>query len=159
MANLNVKYLGLDLKNPLIVSSSGLSDSVEKIVEIEKAGASAVVLKSLFEEQLKYEAGQYIGHSDYPEAADYILNYTKDNSVDNYLTLIEESKKKVNIPIIASVNCTTSSEWVEFSKKFEQSGADALEVNVFVLPTDKNLSSQDYEQVYLDLVEKLKSVI
>ena len=159
MADLNVKYLGLSLKNPIIVSSSGLSDSVEKIQEIEEAGAGAVVLKSLFEEQLKYEAGQYMGHSDYPEAADYILNYTKDNSVDKYLTLIEDSRKSVNIPVIASVNCTTSKEWVDFSKKFEQSGADALEVNVFILPTDKNLSSLDYEKVYCELAEKLKSVI
>ena len=159
MADLKVKYLGLDLKNPIIVSSSGLSDSVEKIVEIEKAGAGAVVLKSLFEEQLKYEAGQYMDYNDYPEAADYILNYTKDNSVDNYLSLIEEAKKVVDIPVIASVNCTSSNEWVNFSKKFEQAGADALEVNVFILPSDKDAPSLDYEKVYLELVEKLKSVI
>ena len=159
MADLKVKYLGLDLKNPIIVSSSGLSDSVEKIVEIEKAGAGAVVLKSLFEEQLKYEAGQYIDYNDYPEAADYILNYTKDNSVDNYLSLIEEAKKVVDIPVIASVNCTSSNEWVNFSKKFEQAGADALEVNVFILPSDKNASSLEYEKVYLELVEKLKDVV
>ncbi len=159
MADLKVKYLGLDLKNPIIVSSSGLSDSVEKIVEIEKAGAGAVVLKSLFEEQLKYEAGQYMDYNDYPEAADYILNYTKDNSVDNYLSLIEEAKKVVDIPVIASVNCTSSNEWVNFSKKFEQAGADALEVNVFILPSNKNASSLEYEKVYLELVEKLRDVV
>lgn len=159
MADLNIKYLGLDLRNPIIVSSSGLSDSVEKIVEIEKAGAGAVVLKSLFEEQLKYEAGQYMDYNDYPEAADYILNYTKDNSVDTYLSLIEEAKKEVGIPVIASVNCTSSNEWVNFSRKFEQAGADALEVNVFILPSDKNAPSFEYENVYLELVEKLKGVI
>jgi len=159
MADLRVKYLGLDLKNPVIVSSSGLTSSVDKIREAEQAGAGAVVLKSLFEEQLKFEAGQYMGHSDYPEADDYILNYTKANLVSDYLTLIEEAKKAVQIPVIASVNCVSSSEWVDFSKKMEAAGADALEVNVFYLPVDKSQTPEDYEKVYFELAEKLKSLI
>lgn len=159
MADLKVTYLGLELRNPVIVSSSGLSDSVKKIVEIEKAGAGAVVLKSLFEEQLKYEAGQYTGQFDYPEAEDYIRNYTRNNSVDKYLTLIEDAKKEVDIPVIASVNCISAREWVDFAKKIEQAGADALEVNVYFLPTDKHLSSKDYEEVYCELAEKLNDIL
>ena len=93
MAELNVKYLGLSLRNPVIVSSSGLTDSVKKIIDAEKAGAGAVVLKSLFEEQLSFEAGQYQVNNDYPEADDYIRNYTRNNSVDQYLTLIEEAHR------------------------------------------------------------------
>lgn len=156
MADLSVNYLGLKLKSPVIVSSSGLTDAVDKIVEIEKAGAGAVVLKSIFEEQLKHEANQYIVDNDYPEAEDYIRNYTRDNSVDKYLDLIEEAKKQVKIPVIASVNCVTSSEWVNFATKIEEAGADALEVNVFFLPVNKEASSLDYEKVYCDLADELK---
>jgi dihydroorotate dehydrogenase (fumarate) len=156
MADLSVNYLGLKLKSPVIVSSSGLTDAVDKIAEIEKSGAGAVVLKSIFEEQLKYEANQYLVNSDYPEAEDYIRNYTKDNSVDKYLDLIEDAKKQVDIPVIASVNCVTSGEWVNFAKKIEEAGADALEVNVFFLPVKKEASSLDYEKVYCDLADELK---
>ncbi len=156
MADLSVNYLGLKLNSPVIVSSSGLTDAVDKIVEIEKAGAGAVVLKSIFEEQLKHEANQYIVDNDYPEAEDYIRNYTRNNSVDKYLDLIEDAKKQVKIPVIASVNCVTSSEWVNFAKKIEEAGADALEVNVFFLPVNKEASSLDYEKVYCDLADELK---
>ncbi len=159
MAELNVKYLGLSLRNPIIVSSSGLTDSVKKIIEAEKAGAGAVVLKSLFEEQLSFEAGQYQGNSDYPEADDYIRNYTKDNSIDKYLSLIEEAKAEVNIPVIASVNCVSAKDWLDFAKKIEAAGADALEINVFFLPTDKDQTSSQQEELYYELAEKLKQII
>ncbi|HUX54079.1 MAG TPA: hypothetical protein VMV56_06680, partial [Williamwhitmania sp.] len=87
MLSLETTYLGLTLKNPIVVSSSGLTSSVPKIVEMEKAGAGAVVLKSLFEEQILHEAGMLEVSNDYPEASDYIRNYTKANSVGQYLTL------------------------------------------------------------------------
>jgi len=159
MADLSIKYLGLQLKNPFIVSSSGLTDSVEKILELERLGAGAVVLKSLFEEQLKFEAGQYSGYSDYPEAEDYIRSYTKDHSVGNYLDLIEEAKKATSIPIIASINCTTANEWIDFSKKIQDAGADALEINVFYLPTNADTGPLEYEKVYFELAEELRSRI
>jgi len=159
MAELNVKYLGLSLRNPIIVSSSGLTDSVKKIIEAEKAGAGAVVLKSLFEEQLSFEAGQYQGNSDFPEADDYIRNYTRDNSVDQYLTLIEEAKAAVNIPVIASVNCVSAKDWLDFARKIEAAGADALEINVFFLPTNKDQSSAQQEELYCELAEHLKQII
>lgn len=158
MYNLEVSYLGLKLKNPLIVSSSGLTNSVEKIKKIEKSGAGAVVLKSLFEEQINYEAGSLILNHDYPEAEDYIKNYTKDHGVGEYLKLIEEAKDAVSIPVIASINCVTASDWVRFAKEIENAGADALELNVFSLPTDKNLEASEYEKVYFDLAHKIKSV-
>ncbi len=157
MANLNTSYLGLSLKNPVIVSSSGLTNSVEKIVKLEEKGAGAVVLKSLFEEQIKFEAGKIIEKSDYPEAQDYIMNYLKDNSLDEYYKLIEDSKKSVKIPVIASINCMTASEWVTFAKDIESAGADALELNVFILPTDLNRSSEKYESLYYEIIEKVKA--
>lgn len=158
MLNLEVSYLGLKLKNPVIVSSSGLTSSLEKIRKIEKSGAGAVVLKSLFEEQINFEAGTLVMNQDYPEAEDYIKNYTKDHSVGEYLKLIENAKKEISIPVIASINCVSSSDWVRFTKEIEQAGADAIELNVFSLPTDKNLEGSDYEKIYFDLADKMKTV-
>ncbi len=159
MVNLETNYAGLKLKNPLIVSSSGLADSVEKVEKIDKEGAGAVVLKSLFEEQIRYESGKLSEASDYPEAADYINYYTRNNSVEQYLTLIEESKKKVDIPVIASINCVSAKEWVKFAKEIETAGADALELNVYFLPTDKDLTSADFEQIYYDLADKVCKLV
>lgn len=162
MADLKTKFAGLELKNPLIVGSSGLTDSVEKIKDIADKGAGAVILKSLFEEQISVEANHTINSNEtneYPEAADYIKAYTKNNSLADYLNLIRTAKKETNIPIIASINCITVSEWIEFAQSIENAGADALEVNVFILPTDRNKKSEDYELVYHDLYQKLSSKI
>lgn len=156
MANLQTEYLGLKLKNPVIVSSSGLTDSVEKIIKLEQNGAGAVVLKSLFEEQINIESGRMIESESYPEAMDYIFNYTKNNSVEGYLNLIEQTKKKANIPVIASINCISASDWVSFAKKIESAGADALELNAFFVPNDKLKSSEEYETLYYNLIEKIK---
>lgn len=163
MANLETTYMGLKLKNPLIVGSSGLTNSVENIMEIENEGAGAVVLKSLFEEQINQEANQTFEHGNfsnyYPEAQDYIQNYSTENDVSNYLDLIKQSKSKVSIPIIASINCMSNSEWVNFAKKIEAAGADALELNIFVLPSDPKKGSEENEQVYFDIAKKITSII
>lgn len=158
MADLTTSYVGLKLRNPIIVSSSGLVDSVEKIKKLEAAGAGAVVLKSLFEEQINHEAGRMISENAYPEAADYILNYSKSNSVDLYLDLIENSKKEVKIPVFASINCVSSNDWTDFASKVEKAGADGLELNIFILPVDGE-SSASYEELYFKLVEKIRKKI
>lgn len=160
MINLKTSYLGLSLKNPIIVSSSGLTNSIEKLKNIEENGAGAVVLKSLFEEQINYEAGHLISKSDdYPEAEDYIRNYVKSNSVEAYLKLIEDAKRNLSIPVFASINCVSATDWTSFAKQIEEAGADALELNIYILPTDKNESSSDMEQTYYDIVEKVKKKI
>jgi dihydroorotate dehydrogenase (fumarate) len=148
--------MGLDLKNPIIVGSSGLTNSVEKVVEIEKAGAGAVVLKSLFEEQILFHSHKNIAQSDaggymYPEAEDYISNYTQENDVSEYLKLIRDCKESVSIPVIASINCVSSSEWMTFGKKIQEAGADGLELNIFILPSDPRRGSEENEQVYFDI--------
>lgn len=158
MANLQTSYVGLTLRNPLIVSSSGLADSIEKIKNIDKAGAGAVVLKSLFEEQINAEAGKLMEDNSYPEAEDYIQNYTKSNKVDEYFKLIQEAKKETSIPIFASINCVSGTDWIDFSKKVEDAGADGLEINLFILPVDDNESST-YESQYFDLVRKIRESI
>lgn len=159
MANLQTTYLGLSLKNPIIVSSSGLTSNVETIKKLEAHGAAAVVLKSLFEEQILHEAGSLSVHSDYPEAEDYLKAYVTSNNVEKYLELISEAKEAVDIPVIASINCISASKWIDFAAKIQEAGADALEVNVFVLPTDSRKTAEDYEAVYYTLAEKLRRLI
>ena len=159
--DLSVKYMGLNLKTPIIVGSSGLTNSVEKIEELAKHGAGAVVLKSLFEEQLRYEGQAESDKNtyDYPEAIDYIKAFTKDTSFGDYLNLIENSKKKVDIPVIASINCVSTGEWVNYAKRIEEAGADALELNISLLPSDVRKSSQDNEKMYFSIIKKVKSVV
>ncbi|MCF8391424.1 MAG: dihydroorotate dehydrogenase-like protein [Bacteroidales bacterium] len=159
MANLTTSFAGLKLRNPFIISSSGLTSSVERIRKFDALGAGAVVIKSLFEEQILFEIDSLSTTSDYPEAFDYINRYTKENSVGEYLELIRNAKKAVQIPVIASINCVTAGEWINFASQIEQAGADALELNLFFMPVDKDKSAQDYEKVYFQVVEKLKAII
>ncbi|MCF8309458.1 MAG: dihydroorotate dehydrogenase-like protein, partial [Bacteroidales bacterium] len=158
MADLSTNYIGLELKNPIIVGSSGLTNSTKKIKEAEEKGAGAVVLKSLFEEQILYnihKAKQESIPSNYPEAADYIANYTQSQEVDKYLQLIKESKEQTDIPIIASINCVSDSEWTSFASKIEEAGADALELNIFILPSDKKKESSQNEKMYFNIIDKV----
>ena len=155
MADLRTNYMGIELRNPVIIGSSGLTNSVEKLINLEKAGAGAVVLKSLFEEQIAHEIQKTVSQNEsnisYPEANDYISQYSKENDVANYLKLIREGKSAINIPLIASINCVSSSEWISFAKRIEDAGADALELNIFVLPSDPHRSAEKNEKVYFDV--------
>jgi dihydroorotate dehydrogenase (fumarate) len=158
MVKLKTNYLGLNLKSPLIVSSSGLTNSVDKIIRYEELGAGAVVLKSLFEEQINYEAGILVENGLSPEAHDYITTYSKTNALEEYLNLIENAKKAVKIPVIASINCRSVNEWISFAKDIQKAGADALELNVFFVASDKDWSSEKYESLYNELIVKVKQV-
>jgi dihydroorotate dehydrogenase (fumarate) len=159
MDKLAVKYLGLDLKSPLIVSSSRLTSTLGYLKEAEDSGAGAVVLKSLFEEQINHHISTLPSSPGYPEADDYIANYIKSNSVDEYLNLIRKAKELISIPVIPSINCFSSEGWTGFAKNIAEAGADALEINVFFMPTDRKKPSGDSEKIYLDLIEKLKKII
>ena len=163
MRNLETTYLGLQLRNPLVAASSGLTSSVEKIKELEKAGIGAVVLKSIFEEQINNEVSSMLAkeqqNTAYPEAEDYIKGYLRDNSISDHIELLEETKKAVDIPVIASVNCVSADEWTTFAKDFQEAGADAIELNIFYVPTDRNEKSDVVEQLYLDVLKKVKSEV
>lgn len=159
MANLQTSYAGLKLRNPFIISSSGLTSSIERIRKLDSFGAGAIVLKSLFEEQILFEISDLMESSDYPEALDYIKTYTTDNQVSDYLSLIREAKKVSTAPIIASVNCVSSSGWMDFATKIEEAGADALEVNIFILPIDKEKEGKDYEILYYEILDGLRKRI
>lgn len=163
MVNLATKYLGLDLKNPLIVGSSGLTNSVEDIVDLEKKGAAAVVLKSIFEEEilLEYESvmKEIAADDNNLEYYDYFDYKIKDDNIKAYIKLIEDAKKAVKIPVIASINCTSAHEWTFFTKKMQEAGADAIELNAFILPTVLNRTAEQNEKIYFDLVEAVKKEI
>jgi len=159
MADLSVKYLGLDLRSPVVPSSSGLTASLDRIREIEKAGAGAVVLKSLFEEQILFDGSRHLEAGGYPEAEDYVRGYVRDHAVGDYLQLIEDVKENTSLPVIASINCVSSSEWVDFARKIEEAGADALELNVYFLPLTGDKPAGEYEKVYFELAEKMKGLL
>jgi dihydroorotate dehydrogenase (fumarate) len=128
MIDLSTTFAGLKMKSPIIVSSSGLSSSLER------------------------------AQSDYPEAEDYIRTYARENSLDSYLGFISSAKEAVDIPVIASINCVSGNEWIDFAEKIEQAGADALELNIYFLPIDKEKDPRAYEKAYLELVSKVKKL-
>jgi dihydroorotate dehydrogenase (fumarate) len=159
MENLVTNYLGISLKSPLIVSSSRLTSTIAALKEAEKSGAGAVVLKSLFEEQILHHINSMSGELQYPEAEDYISYYIKSHTVDDYLRLIENAKKTLKIPVIPSINCFSSRGWMDYAKNIADAGADAIEINVFFLPSDRKTSSADAERIYFNLIEKLTATI
>ena len=164
MADLSTSYLGLKLRNPIIAASSGLTNSVDDIKEFEQNGAGAVVLKSIFEEEIRRELEKNLGDMQmdtftYPETMDYYDNYTEDDTLTNYLRLIREAKQSVNIPIIASINCVTADKWPYYAETLQDAGADALELNVFVMPSDFEKTSDENEKVYFDVVKEVKKLV
>lgn len=156
---LETQYAGLNLSNPIIIGSSGLTNTVEKNKELEKAGAGAIVLKSLFEEQISMQANSLLTQGDYPEANDYILHYLKSNEVNNYLKLIQDTKDACHIPVIASVNCYKDDSWIDFAHQIERAGADALELNIFALNTNLDEDIDSIEKKCIRISRKVKEAI
>jgi dihydroorotate dehydrogenase (fumarate) len=156
MIRFETRYAGLSLRTPFIIGSSGLTDSARKNKELENAGAGAVVLKSLFEEQIERQSDVFMHTGDAPEAADYIRNYVKANQVEEYLSLIRESKSLCTIPVIASINCYKADAWTEFAEQIEAAGADALELNVFFLCTDPDVSPGETDELYISILKKVR---
>jgi dihydroorotate dehydrogenase (fumarate) len=156
MIRFETNYAGLRLKNPLIVGSSGLTNRAKKNKELEEAGAGAVVLKSLFEEQIESRGDALMHTADSPEAADYIRGYVKANQIEEYLSLIEESKALCTIPVIASINCHKANAWTEFAGRIEEAGADALELNIYYLCTDPNTSANEMYDLYISILKKVR---
>src|SRR3989338_1696965 len=163
--NLTTTYLGMKLRTPLVPSASPLSSDLDNLKRMEDAGASAVVLESLFEEQLKMERLELhhhlSSHTDsfpesltfFPEPSDYKLG------PEAYLDHIRKAKRAVKIPIIASLNGASLGGWTNFAKLMEQAGANAIELNVYFIPTDFSRTSVEIEQTYLDILKAVKSVV
>ena len=179
MENLKTTYMGLNLRNPLIAGSCGLTNSVSNVKELAKKGVGAVVVKSLFEEQIHIEAEKVIKtdaegvsvfkHApdtllskriyDYDEAYSYIYDFAKRNTLGKYLQFLEEAKKSVDIPIIASINCVSNQDWHAFAKRIEETGVDGLELNVYILPSDWRRNGEDNEKIYYDIIKEVRNYI
>ncbi len=161
--DLSTTYLGLKLNSPIIAGSSGLTDSVEKIQKLARYGAGAIVLKSIFEEEIVFETEDILKEA---EAAgvnldqfDYYDFHLKGKKLNSYIDLVKQSKKAVSIPIIASINCTYSHEWISFAQQLQEAGADAIELNMFFLPSDFSRSSQEQERMYFNVIERLLDAV
>lgn len=156
---MKTQYAGLTLRNPLIVGSSGLTNNAERNKEYEKAGAGAIVLKSLFEEQIEMQSETLMQDFDYPEAADYIRGYVKANQVNDYLNLIKKTKEVCTIPVIASINCYKVDAWIDFAHQIELAGADALELNVFFMQTDLLYDGDQIRDLYVNIIRRVKETV
>lgn len=162
--DLSVNYLGLKLNSPVVVGSSSLTASLDRLKKIEAAGAGAVVLKSIFEEEI-YNEYESILEKDKKEGSpdlgylDYYDYKIKEDNIKDYLQLIRDAKAALNIPVIASINCVSSWEWSFFAKKIQEAGADALEINLFILPSDFNITSDKVEKTYLQIINDIKSAV
>lgn len=165
MADLTTTYLGLKLKNPLVASASPLSKKVEGVQRLEEAGISAVVMYSLFEEQIVHESqalDHYLtrGSESFAEALTYFPDLERYNvGPESYLELIYRIKKAVRIPVIGSLNGISTGGWINYAKRIEEAGADALELNIYYVPTDPKLTGQELEQTYVQLVRDVRSQI
>ncbi len=165
MTDLTTKYLGLDLKNPLVASSSTLSKKFENIKKMEDAGLSAVVLYSLFEEEIQHESLElnYFlnrGTESFPEAITYFPEMDDFNlSEEKYLDIIRKAKESVEIPIIGSLNGISNSGWIKHARRIEEAGADALELNLYFVATDLDVSAADMENSYLEVVRAIRREI
>jgi len=163
--DLSTTYLGLHLKNPLVPSASPLSRTLDSIKRLEDAGAAAIVMYSLFEEQIQHEAAElnhYMSYgtesfaealSYFPEAQEYNLG------PDEYVEHLHKAKQSLGIPVIGSLNGVSTGGWMKYAKKIEEAGADALELNVYYIPTDPRLSSQAVEDLYLDALRAVKQTV
>ena len=164
--DLRTTYLNLQLRTPLVVSACGpLSEDIGNIKRMEDAGASAVVLYSLFEEQLRLETHELNHHltagtESFPEALTYFPEPDQFNlGPEEYLKHIRDAKEAVDIPIIASLNGTTVGGWTDFARQIQQAGADALELNIYYIPTGLNLSGAEVEQTYVDIVKAVRAAV
>jgi dihydroorotate dehydrogenase (fumarate) len=165
-ANLSTTYLGLDLPNPIIASSSPLTENLESLKRLEAAGASAVVLPSLYEEQIEHEAMEVQRLYDYgsesfaealsgyfPEMEDY------NTQTEAYLRHVTDARAALSIPVIASLNGTTRGGWTHYAARLQEAGAHALELNIFLIPTDPYATGADIEKRYLDLVSAVRAEV
>lgn len=161
--NTTTDFMGVKIKSPIIVGSCGLTSKIETLKQIEQAGAGAVILKSVFEEQILQEMNSSLnltpdfGHS--PEAYDYIAQHTAQQSLDKYIELIRTAKRELTIPVIANVNCVSASQWVSFTSRIQEAGADGVELNMFVLPSDVAATTDDMERFYEDVIQSIRRAL
>ncbi|MBQ6745597.1 MAG: dihydroorotate dehydrogenase-like protein [Bacteroidaceae bacterium] len=159
MKTLETTYAGLKLKNPIIVSSSSLTDSAEKNKKLCEAGAGAIVLKSLFEEQILLEVEDMEDFDPFVVGGNDLSEYFRHQKLEEYFELIRATKKVVDIPVIASINAYGMGNWTEFAKKIEKAGADALEINILALQTSLDYQYGEFEKKHINILKLIKKAV
>ena len=161
--NTETKYLGLELKSPIVVGSCGLTSDVAKMVQMEKAGAGAVVIKSVFEEQIihdiKRNTHMVAPTDNYGDSYEYIAQHVADDSLEKHFSMIREAKRSLTIPVIGSINCFSYENWLTYAQKFQEAGCDALELNMAILPYETTLSADDVERTFNQIINTLRKSI
>ena len=163
--NLTCSYMGLELRNPIIAGSSGLTSTLDGIISMDKHGAGAVVIKSIFEEEILLDVKKQIKeaekdpliYSALSETLDYIDLHIREDNLGKFLKLIRDARKAVSIPIIASINCISAEDWTHFTRRMEEAGADALELNIFLNPA--GFKNNEIEKAYFHIIEKVLATV
>ncbi len=160
--SIQTSYMGLSLQSPLVVASCGYSANVDNIVAAEQAGAGAVVLKSLFQEQLASDVSAMMKDvflGSHADTGSFVAAHSVDYFLDQYLALLEEAKKRVSIPIIASVNCRQAGDWIKYLPQLERYGADGIELNMYNIAVDTRQKSVSIEKEYVQLIKKVRQTV
>ena len=162
-ANLSTRFFGLELKSPVIAASCSMTGNAEQVQKLADAGAGAVVLKSVFEEEILQTLNEEIANrgdfNNDPEYLDYFDYVIKDETLRKHTKLITEIKAAVNIPVVASINCVTTGEWISFAQKLQDAGADALELNLYIASNEHGMTSTDQEKIYFNTIAKVLNLV
>lgn len=163
LMNTSTKFLGLDIKSPIIAGSCGLTNDIDNLVKLEAAGAGAVIIKSVFEEQIIFDIKRNLSMmaptDNYGVSYEYIASHVSDDSLGKYFEFIKEAKKRLSIPVVGSINCYSFENWMTYTKRFEDAGCDALELNMAILPYETNLSCEDVDRLFSNIITTLKKSV
>lgn len=161
--NTNTKYLGLDISSPIIAGSCGLTNDIENLKRLEAAGAGAVIIKSVFEEQIIFDIKRNLSMmaptDSYGMSYEYVANHVADDSLGKHFDLIREAKKQLHIPVVGSINCYSFENWMTYTQRFQEAGCDALELNMAILPYETTLSYEDVDRLFSDIINTLKKSV
>jgi len=161
--NTKTKYLGLEIDSPIIVGSCGLTNNIDNLVKLQDAGAGAVIIKSVFEEQIIYDIKRNLSMiaptDSYGMSYEYIASHVADDSLNQHFELIREAKKRLHIPVVGSINCYSFENWMNYTRKFQDAGCDALELNMAILPYETTLSCEDVDRLFSDIINTLRKSV
>lgn len=157
------KYLGLSIDSPIIVGSCGLTNDINNLQKMEAAGAGAVIIKSVFEEQIIYDIKRNLSMmaptDSYGMSYEYVASHVSDDSLGKHFDLIKEAKKKLHIPVIGSINCYSFENWMTYTQRFQEAGCDALELNMAILPYETSLSYEDVDRLFSNIINTLRKSV
>ena len=157
------KFLGLDVESPIIAGSCGLTNDIDNLVKLQDAGAGAVIIKSVFEEQIIFDIKRNLSMmaptDNYGMSYEYIAAHVSDDSLGRHFDLIKEAKKRLHIPVIGSINCYSFENWMTYTQRFQDAGCDALELNMAILPYETTLSCEDVDRLFSDIINTLRKSV